>query len=104
MKTIRTLAGISAGVWLATLVPSAQAGTLINNFTTPLDYVANGFIGDTNWDGMYLRFGDIPGGDIGGNPAGTTAIADSGVTYPGYLSRNRSRGEPHYSRRTSFRG
>jgi hypothetical protein len=93
MNTLRTFTRISAGVLLAALGLSAQAGTLINSFTTPFDYVANGIIGDTNWDGMYLRFGDIPGGNIGGNPAGTTAIADSGVTYPGYLSLRSSGGD-----------
>jgi hypothetical protein len=93
MKTLRTLTRGSAVVLLMTLGLSAQAGTLINNFTTPFDYVANGIIGDTNWDGMYLRFGDIPGGDIGGNPAGNTAIADSAITYPGYLSLRSSGGD-----------
>jgi hypothetical protein len=93
MKTLRTLTRISAGVLLITAGLSAQAGTLINNFTTPFDYVANGIIGDTNWDGMYLRFGDIPGGNVGDNPAGDTATADSGVTYLGYLSLRSSGGD-----------
>ena len=93
MKTLTTFTRISAGLWLATLGLSAQADTLINNFTTPFDYVANGIIGDTNWDGMYLRFGDIPGGNIGDNPAGTTVIADSGITYSGYLSLRSSGGD-----------
>jgi len=55
MKTLKTLTRISAVVLLTTLGLSAQAGTLINNFTTPFDYVANGIIGDTNWDGVYLN-------------------------------------------------
>ena len=93
MKTLGTFTSISAGVWLATLGLSAQAGTLINNFTTPFDYVANGIIGDTNWDGMYLRFGDIPGGNVGDDPAGNTAVANSAYTYPGYLSLRSSGGD-----------
>ena len=93
MKTLRTLTRISVGVLLIILGLSAQAGTLINNFTTPFDYVANGIIGDTNWDGMYLRFGDIPGGNVGDNPAGDTQIADSGITYAGYLSLRSSGGD-----------
>src|ERR1035437_2517654 len=43
----------------------AQAGTITNNFTTARDYVVNGIIGETNWDGVYLGFGDIPGGGAG---------------------------------------
>jgi len=42
---------------------------------------------------MYLRFGDIPGGNVGGNPAGDTAIANSGITYPGYLALRSSGGD-----------
>ena len=93
MKTLKTLRLISTGVMLITLGLSAQADTLINSFTTPFDYVANGIIGDTNWDGMYLRFGDIPGGNVGGNPAGDTQIANSAITYGGYLSLRSSGGD-----------
>src|SRR5260370_37228982 len=64
---------------------SSGAGSLINNFTTPLDYVANGIIGDTNWDGVYLRFGDVQNGNAGGSGNGNTTIANSAVTYAGYL-------------------
>ena len=65
---------------------AAQADSLINNFTVPFDYVANGIVGDTNWDGVYLRFGDIQDGNVGGSGAGNTPIANSAITYPGYLS------------------
>jgi hypothetical protein len=85
MKTLRTLTRGSAVVLLTTLGLSAQAGTLINNFTTPFDYVANGIIGDTNWDGVYLNIGDVPNGGPPGNGGGATLIANSGITYPGYL-------------------
>src|SRR5216684_8184839 len=69
----------------ALLAASAKAGSIINNFTTPLDYVANGIIGDTNWDGVYLRFGDVQNGNAGGSGNGNTTIANSAVTYAGYL-------------------
>jgi len=78
------------GVCLATLSVSVQADTLINDFMTPYDYVANGVIGDTNWDGVYLRFGDVAFGDAGGNGNGNTATANSGITYPGYLGLSSS--------------
>ena len=42
---------------------------------------------------MYLRFGDIPGGNVDDNPAGDTEIADSGITYGGYLSLRSSGGD-----------
>jgi Bacterial Ig-like domain (group 2) len=94
MKPIVTLSSPwKTAVWLSCLCLTAQAGTLINNFDAPYDYLANGIIGDTNWDGMYLRFGDIPGGIVGANPAGATTIANSAVTYPGYLSLRSSGGD-----------
>ena len=45
----------------------AQAGGVTNNFDTSYDYSANGVIGDTNWDGVYLGFGDVPNGNAGGS-------------------------------------
>lgn len=85
MKTLRIITRVSANLWLATLGLSAQAATFINDFTTPFDYVANGIIGDTNWDGVYLNIGDVPNGGPPGNGGGATLIANSGITYPGYL-------------------
>jgi hypothetical protein len=41
------------------IAPAARADSLTNNFTTPQNYQANGIIGETNWDGVYMRFGDI---------------------------------------------
>ena len=93
MKTLRVLTNVSVAVLLTALCLAARADTLTNNFTSPFDYVANGIIGDTNWDGMYLRFGDIPGGNIGDDPAGDTEIADSSITYAGYLSLRSSGGD-----------
>jgi hypothetical protein len=92
MKRSGTFTRIAVGLGLITLGLSTQAATLINDFTVPFDYVANGIVGDTNWDGMYLRFGDIPGGDVGGNPAGDTAYANT-TTYPGYLNLRSSGGD-----------
>src|SRR5262249_29396801 len=68
------------------LSPSAQAGTLTNNFDVPYNYFANGIIGDTNWDGVYLGFGDIPGGNVGGSGAGATLAADAGISFPSFLT------------------
>ena len=72
---------------------SAPAASLTNNFDYAQDYVLNGILGDTNWDGVYLRFGDISGGNVGGNPAGNTLIANSAITFPGYLSLRSSGGD-----------
>ncbi len=84
---------VSSSLLLLLAGSTARADSLINNFTAPYDYVANGIIGDTNWDGMYLRFGDVPGGIVGGNPAGSTLIANSAITYAGYLSLRSSGGD-----------
>jgi hypothetical protein len=62
----------------------ARADTLVNNFTTPMDYIANGIIGETNWDGVYLNFGDVLGATTPVPPGGVTAIANTTV-FPGYL-------------------
>jgi hypothetical protein len=87
MKTSRTLVGLSAAFALAGFGQSAKADSLTNNFTAPFDYVANGIVGDTNWDGVYTTLGDIPNNnDVGGNGPAVTAVANSGVTFPGYLS------------------
>src|SRR6185437_133481 len=68
------------------LALQSRADSIINNFTTPQNYLVNGIIGDTNWDGVYLRFGDIPGGNNGGDGNGNSLIADSDVTFGGFLT------------------
>jgi hypothetical protein len=80
----RLIISLTLLVLALSLPASAQ---LTNNFTTPYNYVANGIVGDTNWDGIYMFLGDIPNNnDAGGNGPAVTAIADSGITFPGYLS------------------
>jgi hypothetical protein len=82
---MRAQAGLlTASVML--LAAAASADSLTNSFTAAYDYVANGIVGDTNWDGVYMNLGDIPNNnDAGGNGPAVTSIANSGVTYPGYL-------------------
>jgi hypothetical protein len=84
MKTsnLKQLA-VFVGFVLASLLP-VQADTLNSTFDTSFDYVAKGIIGDTNWDGVYLGYGDIPYGNAGGNGNGSAPIAGT-TTYPGYL-------------------
>src|ERR1017187_2966734 len=67
---------------------SANAASITNNFDAVFNYVANGIIGDTNWDGVYLGFGDIPGGNPGGSGNGRSVQADTTLqALPiGYLS------------------
>ena len=75
---------LTASVML--LAVAASADSLTNSFTAAYDYVANGIVGDTNWDGVYMNLGDIPNNnDTGGNGPALTTIANSGVTYAGYL-------------------
>jgi hypothetical protein len=92
MKSTRTLLTATAVV-LFVVGWSARADTLNNDFSTPFDYVANGIIGDTNWDGVYLRFGDIPGGSAGGSGSGNTIVASTASPYPGFLNLQEAGGD-----------
>src|SRR6266850_4861406 len=85
MKSTRPLLTVTAVV-LFVIGLSAQADTLNNDFSAPFDYVANGIIGDTNWDGVYLRFGDVQGGNAGGSGNGNTTIANTTSPYGGFLN------------------
>src|SRR5215467_14593175 len=53
------------------LAQHVRADSLTNNFTSLIDYVSTGIIGDTNWDGVYLGNGDLP------NSTGTSGIAST---------------------------
>src|ERR1035437_3753975 len=69
------------------VVSVTRADTLVNTFNNPFYYVANGIIGDTNWDGVYLNQGDVPGG----TGAGTTIVANE-TAIPGFLTTQGSVG------------
>ncbi len=61
-----------------------------DNFTLPHDYITNGLIG-TDWDGEYLKFGDIPGGAFqtqnqGGDDAGQTFVLNADISNTNILS------------------
>lgn len=64
---------------------TARADSIVYNFNSGADYVANGIVGLTNWDGVYLRYGDILGGNNGGDGNGNTILANEN-TIPGYLA------------------
>jgi hypothetical protein len=71
---------------LAGLAMQVRGDTIINNFDTPgFNYVANGIIGDSSWDGVYLRLGDVTGGNAGGSPNGVTQVANT-TDNGGYLT------------------
>jgi len=74
------------------VVLSAGAESYLNTFDEPRDFVANGIIGDSFWDGVYLRFGDVPGGSAGGYGNGNTVRADT-TFYPGYLNLQSAGGD-----------
>jgi hypothetical protein len=60
-----------------------RADVLFNDFSQSFDYVANGILGDTNWDGIYLRQGDILG-SVGTSGVASTPTANT-TTFPGIL-------------------
>ncbi len=70
-----------AALAAAALALQTHAGSIINNFNTSADFLANGVAG-TMWDGVYLKYGDVAGG-VGGN--GNTLIANE-TLFPGYLT------------------
>lgn len=70
-------------VSLLTLVAQARGGSITNNFTSSADFVAHGVTGSM-WDGVYLGFGDVPGGNDNGD-VGYTLQANETVN-PGYLT------------------
>lgn len=76
---------VAAAVAVFGFILSAGADSYLNTFDTPFNYVANGIIGDSFWDGVYLRFGDVPGANAGGYGNGSTLQADT-TFYPGYLN------------------
>jgi hypothetical protein len=98
MKILRTImsALVFPGIAPKTILPiclvgfalavTARADTLVNNFDAPFDYLATGIIGDTNWDGVFLGAGDIPGGSAGGDGSGVTVMAGAGPAYGGVLT------------------
>ncbi len=62
-----------------------QAQVVTNTFANAsLDLLANGVIG-SGFDGLDLAFGDVPGGNNGGDGNGATLMANSAAPFTGYL-------------------
>lgn len=61
-----------------------KADSITNNFDNSFDYFANGVAGSM-WDGVYLGFGDVPGGNNGDGNNGYTLQANE-TAFPGYLT------------------
>ena len=89
MNTTQVVTLFSATLLLSASCGPVFASGITNNFDTAADYVANGILGDTNWDGVYLGFGDIQNGNPGGSGNGATLAA----TVPA-RSGHRPRQEP----------
>lgn len=75
----------AATLSLFAIAVTARADSIVYNFDNGADYVVNGVVGLTNWDGVYLRYGDVPGGTSGSGGAGNTTVANEN-TIPGYLA------------------
>src|SRR5437773_9289867 len=87
MKTPHILNQIVITLSMSFAAYSLRADTLLNSFDNPFDYVANGVIGDTNWDGVYLRGGDIPGTfSLGGNGSGVQNVANTTAPFGTFLN------------------
>src|SRR5665213_313324 len=81
MKTTIRFKIVLAFLGLLAVQASVKAGSITNNFTGSADYVGGGILGETNWDGVYLKGGDIPGG----TGTGTTTRANE-TDNPGFLT------------------
>jgi len=79
----RILVIVSLWPLLSALIASAAGFT--NQFNSGFDFVAHGIIGNTNWDGVYLGFGDVLNGNDGGDGLGRTIQADE-TNSPGFLT------------------
>ncbi len=76
-----------ASLTLCLLLPAFIANTagFTNHFDSGFDFVAHGIIGNTNWDGVYLGFGDVLAGNPGGDGYGGTIQANE-TNRPGFLT------------------
>ncbi|HYG23086.1 MAG TPA: hypothetical protein VEH04_09910 [Verrucomicrobiae bacterium] len=84
---INLVGKITASLLAASAVGlTAHAATLNNTFDVPFDYVGNGIIGESNWDGLYMRLGDIPGAVAAGDGSGNTLIANTTEFGGGFFS------------------
>src|SRR5487761_2453208 len=84
MKTMIRCEIELAFLGLLAVETQVMAGSLTNNFNNSLDYLANGVAGSM-WDGVYLGFGDVPGGNNGGDGNGATLQANE-TANPGFLT------------------
>jgi hypothetical protein len=86
MKHTQHLKVLAGALFVFAVSLSVQAGSLTNNFDYPQNYLLNGVLGDTNWDGVYLGFGDLPNGNAGGSGNGRTLLADGNISFGGFLT------------------
>src|SRR6266536_2221749 len=94
MKTRYILNQIVIILGLSFAAFSLCADTLLNSFDNPFDYVGNGIIGDTNWDGVYLRGGDIPANfSLGGSGSGTQLVANTTAPFGTFLNLQNINGD-----------
>jgi len=76
-----TYAGVSG-----TNTVTVHSPVFTDNFSIPHDYITNGLLG-TAWDGEYLNFGDVPGGqEFAGALAGVTTVLNANISNTNILS------------------
>jgi hypothetical protein len=83
MKTTQSVNKFVCALAVLMLGFSIRAGSIIYNFNSGHDYVANGVLG-TFWDGVYLGNGDIPLGNNGGS-VGVTSNANENI-FPNFIA------------------
>jgi Bacterial Ig-like domain (group 2) len=72
---VGTLGTLSATNYVTVHGPFAFA----DNFTSTNNYIADGLV-NSMYDGLFLNYGDVPGGRTGGDGAGFSVILNSQIT------------------------
>ena len=82
---MRKLIFVISSLWLFLPAFTSGAAGLTNYFNSGFDFVTHGIIGNSNWDGVYLGFGDVLNGNAGGDGSGVTIQANE-TNAPGSLT------------------
>ena len=72
-----SITGALSGFQASAMV-TVHAPTFTEAFTGTNDFLNQGLLGST-WDGLYLKFGDVPGGSAGADGAGLTTALNSQI-------------------------
>ena len=79
LNFVRWWRAVAAVPCLAAPIACCQAATITDNFSTNIDYLANGVTG-TIWDGVYFGAGEFNNSGVGGGGPGATIQCDANIS------------------------